>query len=271
MKIVFIGQERAGYDVLEMLLRCREDVVGVFTPPHSDKIADWVDFDPLMSLSVVGCHMYFVGGVNHPSTIEDIRALGPDLIIVVSWSEIIPTEILDIPPKGVIGIHYSLLPKRRGGAPIAWAIIDGLEESGITLFYYSEKVDAGDIIAQKKFDIRTKDDPSDLLKKINRLCVDIIWENLPRIKDGTTPRFEQDENVATYTKKRTPMDSLMMEDFWHKPMQDISNFIRALDSPYPHAYTVFGNKRIEFYRPWPSGATVEMYCHCRIREVEDDE
>ncbi len=171
MRIVFIGAEQAGYDVLEMLLETKEEIPLVITRQIADDIADYKSFEPLEKLMMSSqTNSFDIDQVkNIKFATQDIKDAKPDLIIVVSWSQIIPKEILDIAPT--IGIHYSLLPERRGGAPIAWALIDGLKESGITLFYYTEKIDAGDIIAQKRFAILDYDNPSTLLRIINRLCV----------------------------------------------------------------------------------------------------
>lgn len=280
MRIVFIGAEQAGYDVLESLLDIGENIVGIITKAESEDIADYISFDhfrtshheiPFISLTANG-------GAARTYCIQKVRVWDPDLIIVVSWSQIIPKEILEIPKLGTIGIHYSLLPERRGGAPIAWALIDGLEKSGITLFYYTDKIDEGDMIAQKEFDIRDGDRPDDLLKIINRLCVEIVKENLPRIKDGTAPRIKQDESKATWTPRREPDDSEIVDRdcldrgfmTTYKPIQELYNFLRALDDPYPHAFIKMGNKRFEFERAHLTSDKKEIYCHCTITEVEDD-
>jgi methionyl-tRNA formyltransferase len=179
-----------------------------------------------------------------PEVIEQIRALRPDLIIVVSWSQIIPKEVLDCAPLGCVGIHYSLLPARRGGAPLNWALIDGLTESGITLFYYDEGIDTGDIIGQRAFPITRDDTVKTLLDKIIRLAPDLLAEYLPRIKDGTAPRIKQREEEATYTKRRRPEDS---EIPWDRLSDEgLYNFIRALVPPYPSAFTYLGNRKLTF-------------------------
>lgn len=274
MKIVFIGQEQAGYDVLEMLLRCREDIPLVVTRKISDDIADYVSFKALEDMMARGHVNHIIQIDNIEFATEEIKDAKPDLIIVVSWSEIIPKEILDIAPT--IGIHYSLLPERRGGAPIAWALIDGLEKSGITLFYYTEKIDAGGIIAQKKFNIRDDDKPSDLLKVINKLCVEIIKENLPNLKDGTAwaGRSLQDESKATYTKKRGPKDSEIFPECDATPacklpeliLEPLYDYIRALDDPYPHAFILYHGKKISFSKAKMKDG--KIICQAVIADVE---
>jgi len=217
-RIVYIGAERVGLVCLQKLMDLGKNVVAVLTADDSleYKIADFVSFDE----NVEKIPLYKVVNTKDPETMLLIKNLKPDLIIVISWSQIIPKEILDYAPLGCIGIHYSLLPERRGGAPLNWAIIDGLRKSGITLFFYNEGVDTGDIIAQKEFEITDIDTPRELLDKICILAPEIIEENINSIENGTVLRIKQDERMATYTKSRKPEDGLID---WNKQIDEIYN------------------------------------------------
>jgi len=162
-------------------------------------------------------------------------------------------------------LHYSLLPERRGGAPLNWALIDGLEESGITLFYMDQGIDTGDIIAQRKFPIKDKDVVNDLLEKIKRIAPSFVLEYFDMIIEGKTPRIKQDQEKASYTPRRTPKDSEI--DFsWS--LEKIYNFIRALSPPYPSAFFKSDNKKIVF-------TSAKMLKGKRLkvegRIIEDDE
>ena len=238
-RIVYIGAERVGLVCLQKLMDLGKNVVAVLTADDSleYKIADFVSFDE----NVGKIPLYKVVNTKDPETMLLIKNLKPDLIIVISWSQIIPKEILDYAPLGCIGIHYSLLPVRRGCAPLNWAIIDGLKKSGITLFFYDAGVDTGDIIAQKEFEITDVDTPRELLNKICILAPDIIKENIDSIEDGTVLRIKQDERMATYTKPRKPEDGLID---WNKQIDEIYNFIRAIAPPYPCAFTFLGDKKM---------------------------
>ena len=238
-RIIYIGAERVGLICLQKLIDLGKNVVAVLTADDSleYKIADFVSFDE----NVGKIPLYKVVNTKDPETMLLIKNLKPDLIIVVSWSQIIPKEILDYTPLGCIGIHYSLLPERRGGAPLNWAIIDGLRKSGITLFFYNEGVDTGDIIAQKEFEITDIDTPRELLDKICILVPEIIEENINSIENGTVLRIKQDERMATYTKSRKPEDGLID---WNKQIDEIYNFIRAIAPPYQCAFTCLGDKKL---------------------------
>jgi methionyl-tRNA formyltransferase/UDP-4-amino-4-deoxy-L-arabinose formyltransferase/UDP-glucuronic acid dehydrogenase (UDP-4-keto-hexauronic acid decarboxylating) len=170
-----------------------------------------------------------------------VRSINPDLICVASWSYIIPPEMLELPTIGTIGFHYSMLPERRGGAPLNWAIIDGLKETGITLFYMDEGIDSGDIIAQRAFSIDENDTVKELLDKIEVIAPDLLAENIGGIENGTANRVRQDESLATYTTRRRPEDG---EIDWSKTEREIYDFVRALAPPYPCAFTTVGNRKL---------------------------
>jgi methionyl-tRNA formyltransferase len=240
-RIVFIGAERVGLACLKRLVEKRTNLVGVFTA-HDDlrpKIADFEPFDDFARER--GFSLIKVRSSKDPETVRQVRELRPDLIVVVSWSQIIPADILRAAPRGCVGIHYSLLPARRGGAPLNWALIDGLTESGITLFYYDEGIDTGDIVAQARFGIGPTDTVKTLLDKIMDLAPGLLAEHIDALAAGTVPRVKQDESKASYTRPRKPADS---EIDWSKPLQDVYNFIRALAPPYPPAYTSVGSRRL---------------------------
>jgi methionyl-tRNA formyltransferase len=220
------------------------NIVGVFTA-HDDLGPHIADFVPFPSLDVP---LHRITSSRSPETVAAVKELKPDLIVVISWSQIIPAAIIDTPVLGCVGIHYSLLPARRGGAPLSWAIIDGLSESGITLFYLDDGVDAGDIIAQRRFQIGPRDTVADLLDKVVGLAPGLLAEYEPALEQGTAPRVKQDESLASYTTRRTPADG---EIDWSRSLTEIDRFIRAQAPPYPCAFTGLGSERrlvVEFAR-----------------------
>jgi methionyl-tRNA formyltransferase len=167
--------------------------------------------------------------------------MSPDLIVTVGWYFMIPKRMREIAPLGCIGIHGSLLPKYRGGAPLVWAIINGEKETGLTLFYLEDGVDDGDIIDQKSFPIEEEDTIKDLLVKLEEDSIKVLLNNLPKIEKGNAPRIKQDETIATYVPQRKPEDG---EINWEWDSKRIKNFIRAQTKPYPGAFTFMKNKKI---------------------------
>ncbi len=267
-RIVYVGAERVGLACLQRLVAMGEQVVGVFTAHEElrSAIADFVSFDDFVR--PLGVPLFKVRRSRSQEFIEQVKALRPELNIVISWSQIIPKEVLDFAPLGCVGIHYSLLPARRGGAPLNWALIDGLNKSGITLFYVDEGVDTGDIIGQREFEITFDDTVKTLLDKIVVLAPELLAEYLPLIKQGSAPRIKQREEEATYTRRRKPEDS---EIEWEKlSVEALYNFIRALAPPYPSAFTCVGHRRLVFTAARFTDGKLRIEGYVELRTGESD-
>jgi len=169
---------------------------------------------------------------------EEIAAIEPDLIVVAGFSQIIPQGILDVPPLGTIGFHSAVLPGRRGCSPIIWAIVDGLTESGVTMFYMAAGIDAGDVIDVERFEILASDQAAQVLDKADQATLALFRRHLDQILDGTAPRVKHDLARSSYTRKRTFADG---EIDWSRPAVDVYNLIRALSPPYPMAHAYAGD------------------------------
>ena len=157
-----------------------------------------------------------------------------DLFVVMGHQFLLKEDLLRL-GEG-IGFHPSMLPRRRGRAPINWAIIDGLEEMGVSLFYLDKGVDNGNIIFQSVFPITDKDTAASLIIKISELVVN----NLPALLLNwpDIPEITQDENQATYTVRRNPSDG---EITTNMTALEAERLVRALNGPYPSAYIVMEN------------------------------
>ena len=256
-EILLIANERVGYKTVQRVIEEGYSVRAVFTS-HSKrkhKIADYVDFSPLEK-EYKNIPFHYILDPKEPFVIEEIQSYNPDLVLVISWSQMLPREIVDFPRLGTVGVHYSLLPERRGGAPLVWAIIDGLEKTGLTLFYYDEGVDTGDIIDQVELEITFHDTVKSMLEKIEIALPPLVEKNLDAILERTNQRIKQDESKASYTKARTPKDG---EIDWSLSKKQIYNFIRAQTVPYPCAYTKVIDK---------NGNSKELVIPCA--KLEDD-
>ena len=156
----------------------------------------------------------------------------------------VPEVIRRIPPKGVAGIHASLLPKYSGGAPLVWAIINGEQEAGLTLFYFDEEVDSGDIIDQRRVEILLNDTIATLYSRIEEEGLLLLEKMLPQIAEGTAPRTIQKEKERTIFPQRKPEDGKIN---WSYPSLTIYNFIRAQTKPYPGAFTFIKGKKLTIW------------------------
>ena len=168
----------------------------------------------------------------------------PDIIITAAYGQIIPTEILDYPKYGCINVHGSLLPKLRGGAPIHHAIMNGDKEAGVTIMYMAQKMDAGDIISQRKVDIPDDMTLDELYSKLSLLGRDLLIDTLPSVIEVTNNRIKQNEDELTFVYNITKEEEKIN---FNDTSVNIHNKIRGLSS-IPGAYGILNNKRIKIYK-----------------------
>ncbi len=188
---------------------------------------------------------YEVKHVNDGSSIEILKNLNPDLLIVLGWSQLLNNEVLSIPSLGTIGAHASLLPKMRGSAPINWAIIKGEKETGNTLMWLNIGVDTGKIIDQYQFDISLYDSCNTLYEYVAESNRIMLERSLPLIeKHGQIGDF-QDEIDEGILPRRKPSDGQI--NFNNKSI-DVYNFIRALTRPYPGAFFYYNNEKVIIWK-----------------------
>ncbi len=168
----------------------------------------------------------------------------PDIIITCAYGKIIPKELIDYPKYGCINIHASLLPKYRGSAPIQWALINGEEETGITLMYMDEFMDTGDMIAKKEYKIKEEDDVETLFQQLSEMGKDLLMANLEDIINGNVKRIKQNNDEASYA----PMITREMEELdFNTNVKNVYNKIRAF-SPYPLTKTTIKDEEIKIVK-----------------------
>ncbi len=164
-----------------------------------------------------------------------------DLMLVVSWRYLLPADVYQLPRLGTFVFHDSLLPEYRGFAPTVWAIINGNNHTGVTLFEIAEEVDSGDIIDQQRVNINLDDTIAIVMEKVTQVYLEILERNLDKLLAGDAPRTPQDHFLATYTCKRLPEDNQID---WNSSSESIYNLIRAVSQPYTGAYTYLLGKKI---------------------------
>lgn len=164
-----------------------------------------------------------------------------DLMFVIGWRYLIPPDIYEHIRLGCYVFHDSLLPLYRGFAPTVWAMLNGEQQTGITLFAIGPGVDDGDIIDQRSIPIGPDDAVADVMERVTLAALEILETKLPELLNGTAPRIRQDHERATYTCKRLPEDNQID---WSADTGSIYNLIRAVTRPYPGAFTRFDGRKL---------------------------
>lgn len=175
---------------------------------------------------------------------DEIIAYKPDLIITAAYGQLLPNELLQAPGHGSINVHASLLPELRGGAPIHYAILQGKQETGITIMYMVEKLDAGDILTQEKVIIEETDDVGTLHDKLSEVGASLLLTTLPKLFAGELAPIKQDDTKATFAANiRREQEKID----WSKTNREIYNQIRGL-RPWPGSFTTYEGKTMKLWR-----------------------
>ncbi|WP_419790522.1 methionyl-tRNA formyltransferase [Staphylococcus chromogenes] len=243
-KIVFMGTPDFSTSILEMLIESYE-VVAVVTQPDRP-VGRKRTLTPPPVKKVAMAHdvpVYQPEKLSDSETLNTLLNMEYDLIVTAAFGQLLPKALLDHPKYGAVNVHASLLPKYRGGAPIHQAIIDGESETGVTIMYMVERLDAGDMIAQQALPIEDQDNVGTMHDKLSALGTKLLSDTLPSILNGTNPRTAQDDTKASFAS------NIQREDEWIDWSQDartIFNHIRGL-SPWPVASTRFDDKVMKIY------------------------
>lgn len=179
-----------------------------------------------------------------PEFLAQMRALAPDLIVLVAYGKILPQALLEIAPLGNWNLHASLLPKYRGAAPIQYALLNGETETGVTLMEMTAELDAGDIYLQVVEPIRPEDDYGSLEARLAQRAAQLLLEGLARLEAGTLTRTPQNPAEATYAPLLSKEDARLR---WDESAERCRNRIRAF-SPKPGAFTTWRGKLLKLWR-----------------------
>lgn len=241
MKAVVFAYNNIGCEGIEALLKNGFEITAVFT--HKDNPAENLWFRSVAELAAEkGIPVYAPEDPNHPLWRERIRAMKPDYLFSFYYRQLLGKEILSLPSKGALNLHGSLLPKYRGCAPLNWAIINGEKESGVTLHLMTEKADAGDIVAQKKFTISRDDTAKDVHLKAAKAAAELLAKELPLLAKlkGKVKGTRQSEKDATYFRRRKPADGAID---WTKSATEVRNLVCGVTRPYPGAFSYLGDRK----------------------------
>jgi len=242
LKLVFFGTPDFAVQSLEALVHSHHEVAGVVTQPDRPKgRGRKVVASPIKRLAQErGLSVFQPEKASSPEFVQKLHELGPDLIVVAAYGEILKRDVLQAPVRGSINVHASLLPKYRGSSPIQAAIINGDEVTGVTIIQMDERMDTGDILGQTEVPIDVNDTASTLHDKLAQVGARLLVETVDQIERGTIVRTPQDDEAATYTKRLRKEDGAID---WNVPADRLHNFVRAMN-PWPVAYTRGGKFRI---------------------------
>ena len=241
MRVVFIGTGGIGVPALQALLRSgKHQLTGVVTQPDKPIGREQrIEPSPIKK-ALIGTEMPILqpARIKDRQSIEEIRGLLPDVIVVMAYGQILPRTILEIPSLACLNLHASLLPRHRGAAPIQAAIAWGDSETGITVMYVDEGLDTGDILLQRKIDILPTDTGGSLHDRLAQIAPETLLEALKLLAQGNAPRVPQDNALATHAPKLSRENGRID---WVEPAKVIERKIRAYNH-WPGAFAILTDR-----------------------------
>lgn len=264
MRVIFMGTPDFATTTLEAVLEAGHEIVLVVTQPDKPKgRGKSVQFPPVKECAVThGIEVYQPKRVRESECIEHLRSYRPDIVVVAAFGQILPRELLKLPPYGCINVHASLLPKYRGAAPIQWAVINGDENSGVTIQRMAEGIDTGDMIAKVTVALEPKETGGSLFERLSVAGAALCVQAMADIEAGKAVYLPQDEAQATHVglikKELGRID-------WSMSAAAIERLIRGLN-PWPSAYTGLDGKTLKIWEAdvlsqdtsYPQGTVVKV-------------
>lgn len=246
MRVVFMGTPEIAATCLKKIIQDGIDVVGVYTQPDRPKNRGMkLAFSPVKEVALAaGIPVFQPEHFREDDTVEQLRALQPDVVAVVAYGRILPQRVLDIAPKGFINIHASLLPKYRGSAPYQWAVLNGEAETGVTAMYLVRQMDAGDMIDVAKTPIDPDETAGELLDRLAVLGAELLSKTLSRVSQGEVEHTPQDESQVCYADM---LDKSMSPIDWSKTSRQVHNHVRGLH-PWPVATMELQGKTFKVHK-----------------------
>lgn len=261
MNIVFMGTPDFAVSALCALAK-EHNVTAVFTQPDKPKNrGKKMQFPPVKEKAIeldipVYQPLSLRKGEDAISSLETLKGLNPDCIVVAAYGQILPKEILDLPRYGCINIHASLLPKYRGAAPIQWCIIDGEKQTGVTTMMMAQGLDTGDMLQTAIVDITETMTAGELHDILAEKGAELILTTLEAVENGALAPEKQDDSLSCYASM---ISKDMCKIDFSKPARDVYNFIRGM-SPSPCAYTFMSDKRLKVYMAQLSDIRSDKVC-----------
>lgn len=249
MRTVWVSFDVIGRRCLEACAEAGAEIAAVVTLPGpiDPNRSGQCSFDEIASR--LGAEVVETTDVNSAETAAAVRALEPDLIFVVGWSQLVRGPFIELAREGVFGMHPTLLPRHRGRAPIPWAILSGLARTGVTLFEIVDaSADSGAIVGQTVVEIAPDETATTLFDRLAEAHVELVREVVPLLLSRRAPRIAQDPRRASAWPKRTPADGIID---WETRAPYLHDWVRAQTHPYPGAFTFLGDEKVVVWRARP--------------------
>lgn len=246
MRLVYMGTPDIARVCLQKLHEAGFEIAGVYTKPDTPKNRGMKLAQSEVKEYAVsaGLPVYQPATFKDDAAVEELRALAPDLIVVVAYGKILPQRVLDIPGYGCINMHASILPELRGAGPVQWSILNHCDETGVTAMYLTAGMDEGDIIEIRKTPIDPMETSSELMARLAGIAAELACDTVRAIEAGTATRTPQDNARATYapmlSKQMSPID-------WTGTSRAVIDHVRGL-IPWPVATAELDGKKFKIFR-----------------------
>jgi methionyl-tRNA formyltransferase len=249
VRIIFFGSPEFAMPSLEALLASSHDVVAVVSQPDRPAGRGHAATPPPVKRLALerGLSVLQPEKVSDPDAVEALRALDPDVFVVAAYGQILRQRLLDVPKRGILNVHASLLPRWRGASPVAAAILAGDEVAGVTLMEMVRALDAGPMVARSEVDISPHDTTGTLEPKLAAAGAALLAESLDAWSEGRLVATPQDEAEVTYAPQLTRADALID---WSLPAVEIWRRVRAFN-PWPVAHTRWHDEELRIHEAWP--------------------
>jgi methionyl-tRNA formyltransferase len=249
MRLIFCGTPQFAVPTLEKLIAEKFTIELVVTNPDEPSGRGYEPKAPPVKVVAekAGISVYQPAKLKHPATVEYLARFHPDAIVVVAYGHIIPPWMIGLPRLGCINLHASLLPKYRGAAPIAWAIIRGERTTGVTTMKIDSGLDTGDVLLERQVEIGDEDTTPALSEKLSTLGADLMVKTIRGLEQGEIVPRPQDSSLATLAPMLKKEDGKID---WSLKAEEIARRVRGLQ-PWPGAYTALRSKKLQIWAARP--------------------
>lgn len=246
MRIIFMGTPEFAIPSLKALVESGHDVVLVITQPDKPKgRGKKLAAPPVKEYALEqGIDIFQPEKIKNDSFVDKIRDYNPDVLVTCAYGKILSKDALDVAPFGCINVHASLLPKYRGSAPIAWSIINGESETGVTTMYTDVGMDTGDILLKEVVPLDDEITTGELEKRLSVVGANLLIKTLEQLVAGTLKRIPQDNDKSSYAPMIDRNEAIIN---WNSSAKNICNLVRGMD-PWPTAFTFYEDNRVKVWK-----------------------